>query len=125
MEAARYDSVAGVYVLVEYGKMVRNEFGGYMRMTFNKEIMKNVNLSTKLELFSNYLDHPQNIDINWETLILMKVNRFVTVSISTQMIYDHDIPVPVKREVNGQTVDSTGPRLQFREVVAIGLIYKF
>ncbi len=125
VEPAKYDSVAGVYVMIKHGKMIRSEFGSYLKMTFKKDIAKNVNFATKLELFSNYLDRPQNVDVNWEVLIAMKINKFLTSSISTQMLYDNDIPVPVKREINGVTVDGTGPRLQFKEVLAIGLSYKF
>jgi len=29
--------------------------------------MKNVAFTTKLDLFSNYAENPQNIDVNWET----------------------------------------------------------
>jgi hypothetical protein len=105
--------------------MIRNEFGGFIRILFKKDIMKNVNLSTKAEFFSNYLDNPQNIDVNWEVLINMKVNTLINVNLSTQMIYDHDIPVPVERNVNGTKIKGTGPRLQFKEVLAIGISYKF
>ena len=31
--------------------------------------MKNIGFTTKIDLFSNYLDKPQNIDVNWETLL--------------------------------------------------------
>lgn len=122
---ARYDSVSGVYVMVEHGDKIRAEFGGYMKLTFKKEIFKNVTYGTKLELFSNYMDRPQNIDVNWENILSMKVNKFLSASITTNMIYDHDIPVPVKRTENGVTVNGTGPRLQFKQVLAIGLSYKF
>lgn len=125
VEPAKFDSVAGVYVMTAYGSKVRNEFGGYVKMAFKKDIAKNVNLATKLELFTNYLDNPQNIDVNWELMLGMKVNKYINASISTQMIYDHDIPVPVERDVNGVKVKGTGPRLQFKEVLAIGLSYKF
>lgn len=125
VQAARYDSVNGIYVMVEHGDKIRAEFGGYLKLTFKKEIFKNVTYGTKLELFSNYMDRPQNIDVNWENILSMKVNKFLSASITTNMIYDHDIPVPVKRTENGVTVNGTGPRLQFKQVLAIGLSYKF
>jgi hypothetical protein len=84
-----------------------------------------VNLASKLELFSNYIDRPQNIDVNWEVLINMKINKFLTCNVATQMIYDNDIPVPVEREENGVKVMGTGPRLQFKEVLSLGLSFKF
>lgn len=125
VDKAKYDSVGGTYVIVKHGEMSRSELGGFLKMTFKKDILKNVNFSTKLELFSNYLDRPQNIDVNWEVLIGMKINNYLSASISTQMIYDHDIPVPVFRDINGLKTAGTGPRLQFKEVLAIGISYKF
>lgn len=121
VDKAEYDNG----VKVKDGKFVRTEFGGYMRFTYKKDIFKNVNLGTKLELFSNYIDNPQNIDVNWEVLIGMKVNKYLSANISTQMIYDHDIPVPVQREINGTTATGTGPRLQFKEILSIAFSYKF
>jgi hypothetical protein len=123
--AAEYDSVGGVYVIVKNGEMINSQFGGYLKIAFKKDIMKNVNLATKLELFSNYLKDPQNIQVNWELLLSMKVNKLITASISTNMIYDHNIPVPVTETVNGVVINRTGPRLQFKEVLAIGVSYKF
>ena len=63
--------------------------------------MTNVNLLTKLELFSNYLKNPQNIAVNWEVLFAMKINKFLTANLGTQMIYDDIISVPVVKEENG------------------------
>lgn len=122
VEAAEYDTAG---VLIKEGKKVRYELGGYVRAQFKRDIAKNVNLATKLELFSNYLENPQNIDVNWEVLLNMKVNKFLTANLATQMIYDHDIPVPVERTIDGVKVMGTGPRLQFKEVLSLGLSYKF
>lgn len=126
VDKAEMDTVNGQYVIVKKGKLVRNEFGGYVKIAFNKDVIKNVNVATKVELFTNYLEKPQNVDVNWELLIGMKVNKYITASISTQMIYDDDIPVPVeKTDASGVKYMTTGPRLQFKEVLAIGLSYKF
>ncbi len=122
VEAAERDSLGYVTKL---GKKVRYEAGGYLRAQFKKDIAKNVNLATKLELFSNYLDRPQNIDVNWELLLNMKINKFLSCNLATQMIYDNDIPVPVERNENGVKVMGTGPRLQFKEVLSLGLSVKF
>jgi len=122
VEAAAYDTAG---VIIKEGKKVRYELGGYIRAQFKKDIAKNVNLATKLELFSNYLDNPQNIDVNWEVLLNLKVNKFLSANVATQMIYDHDIPVPVSRTENGITTLGTGPRLQFKEVLSLGISVKF
>ena len=107
-------------------KKVRYEAGGYLRAQFKKDIAKNVNLATKLELFSNYLDRPENIDVNWELLLNMKINKFLSANLATQMIYDNDIPVAVERtDATGVKVMGPGPRLQFKEVLSLGLSVKF
>jgi hypothetical protein len=111
--------------IINHAELYRYELGGFIKMLYKKEIAKNILLATKIELFSNYLKAPQNIDVNWEFQLDMKINKYLAASISTQMIYDHDIPVPVERTVNNITVPGVGPRLQFKEVLAIGLAYKF
>ncbi len=109
---------------VESGENVRFEFGASFQGEYKQTIVENVDLTTKLGLFSNYLENPQNIDINWETLIAMKVNKFLTASISTHLIYDHDILIAVDRDEDGEP-DGVGPRTQFKEVLAVGLSFKF
>ena len=46
------------------GKRIRFEMGGYVRFQFQHEIFKNVNFTSKLGLFSNYLERPERIDVN-------------------------------------------------------------
>lgn len=122
VEAAEYDTAG---VLLKEGKLVRYELGGYIRAQFKKDIAKNVTLASKLELFSNYLDRPENIDVNWEVLLNMKINKFLVCNVATQMIYDNDIPIAVERTIDGVKLMGTGPRLQFKEVLSLGLSYKF
>jgi hypothetical protein len=86
--------------------------------------MKNVNFQNKLELFTNYSEEPANIDVNWEILIALKVNKFISATISTQLIYDHDVDISVDSDNDGN-IEAVGPRAQFREVLGVGLTYKF
>ncbi|HBG71112.1 MAG: hypothetical protein A2W93_02590 [Bacteroidetes bacterium GWF2_43_63] len=105
------------------GKKMRSEFGGYFKGAFSKDVMKNVKLNTKLELFTNYLHNPLNIDVYWETNIGMKVNKFITVTIGTTLIYDDDIDIEIRNEAGD--VIGKGPRTQFKEVFGLGFSYKF
>jgi hypothetical protein len=100
------------------GSKYRFEYGGYIRLSFKKTIMENITITSKLSLFSNYANNPQNIDVNWENLIELKVNKYIACSISTHLIYDDDISIT---DVDG----NTGPRTQFKEVVGVGFSYKF
>jgi hypothetical protein len=121
VEAAEYDDFG---VQIKKGLATRAEYGGYLRALFKKDVMKNVNLQSKLELFSNYTEEPTNIDVNWEVLISMKVNKFISATISTQLLYDHDIDIAVDNNNDG-IIDAVGPRTQFKEVLGVGLSYKF
>ena len=69
-------SAAGSFGL-DPGQKSRGELGGYVKMAFKKEVLKNVTLDTNIDLFSNYLDHPQYIDVNWNLLLNFKVNDFL------------------------------------------------
>ncbi len=110
---------------VDPGKKSLTQLGAYLRATYKKDVFTNVNFQTKLELFSNYLKNPQNIAVNHEILIAMKINKFLSANIGTQMIYDDIVPVTVIKETSGVKEAKTGPRLQFKEVFGIGLSYKF
>jgi len=109
---------------VKRGEQVYSEFGGYLRLFLKKDIMENISLQSKLDLFSNYFHNPQNIDVSWETLLTLKVNKFISATITTHLIYDDDIKF-AKDTNNDGKIDENGPRLQFKEVLAVGLAYKF
>jgi hypothetical protein len=104
------------------GEKVFQNLGAFLNARFNKEVVKNVTINTQVSLFSNYLQDPQNIDINWLTGINMKVNKFLSVALVTELVYDHDIDVP-KTNADGTTYKGKGT--QFREVLSIGLGYQF
>jgi len=108
---------------VDAGKKSRSEFGGYIRIAYNKNIVENINFTTKIDFFSNYLHNPQNVDINWEALLTLKVTKFIAASINTQLIYDDDIALIEDLESGGtKTVKS---KVQFKEILGIGFTVKF
>jgi hypothetical protein len=102
--------------VVSASKKFRGEIGAYFKLTYNKEIVKNVNLKTKLELFSNYAEKPQNIDVNADMLWTFKVNSWLSASLNWTLIYDDDIDI---RDAKG----GFGPRTQFKSVLGLGLAY--
>lgn len=114
VEAAQVDSSGNV---ISPGKKSRFEIGGYMNVLLTTVVAKNIDFRSKLDLFSNYLNKPQNIDVNWENTLNLKVNEYVTVQLVAHLIYDNDI---VFTDVNGR-----GPRTQFRESMGVGLNYAF
>lgn len=117
---------------VKPGHKTLSEFGGYLRAIYTKndfknELLKNVTFTTKVDLFSNYTNKPQNIVVNWETLIAFKVNKFISANINTQLIYDDKILIPTDRNGNGTIEPGEGVRskIQFKEILGIGFSYNF
>jgi hypothetical protein len=116
VDPATYDTAG---VLLTHGKKIRNEFGGYIKLAYyKKEIFKNINFTTKFDIFSNYIKNPQNMVVSWETLIQMKINKYVSATVSTLLMYDD----AVKTEVDNI---QKGPRVQFKEIIGVGFSYNF
>jgi len=107
---------------VDHGKKMRLEFGGYVRALYRIELWRNVNYATKLELFTNYLSKPQNVDVNWENTINFKFNDFLSANFYLTLFYDDDSRILVVED-DGTTKNT--PKLQVREIFGVGLTYKF
>ena len=106
-------------VVIQHAKKVKTMFGAKMLMTYKYELFKNVNLGTKLELYSDYLDNPQNIDVNWQVGLLLKVNSWLNVNITSELKYDDDV---IFHDNNGMPI---GPRTQFNENMMLGIGINF
>lgn len=115
---------------VDPGKNVRAEFGGTFAAVFDKEIFENVGLKSKLLLFSNYLENPHRIDVNWENTINMKINSVLSANLFSQLIYDYDVRFDQLDEDGAPILDPDGnnvteDRVQFKNILGIGISYKF
>ena len=107
---------------VEPGQKTRSEFGGTIQMIYTKpDIIKNVSLTTNLDLFSNYLENPEKIDVNWQLYIDFKVNDFLALSLNTHLIYDYDVKFLEIQD--GQEVATD--KVQFKEAFTFGLAFTF
>jgi hypothetical protein len=100
------------------GKNYRHEFGFNLKFMYKVTIVKNVDWQTNLELYSNYLEDPQNIDVYWDNYFTFTINSWLSANLTTSLIYDHDINITDKD-------GNTGPRTQFKQTFGIGLAYKF
>lgn len=121
VDPAVYDDLGS---LITAGKKTRSEFGGYVKAAVKYDIIKNITLQAKLDLFSNYLKNAQNIDVNGELLLAMKVNEFISANVTVNVVYDDDVRISIDDNKDGVT-DRTGPRTQFKEVLGVGFSYKF
>jgi len=100
---------------VDPEEKVDGQFGAFVSAKFDKEIVKNVVYTSRLDLFSNYLNKPQNIDIYWTSNLIFKVNKWLVLSYQWNVAYDDDfVPEGLK-----------GPRTQFIGTFGIGVSTKF
>lgn len=100
------------------GKKVFSEFGANLKVEGKYEFLKNMTVYSRLDLYSAYTHNPLNVDINWDVQLNMTINKWFSTSITTNLIYDDDVKIL-------QEDGTKGPRVQFKEVVGVGLQFNF
>lgn len=103
---------------VDPGDKFRGEFGAYIKTRFEKEIIENVRIITSADFFTAYDSSFGNVDVNWDMMINMKINKFMSATLNTTLKYDND----VKIKENGV---QKGPKVQFKEMLGVGFSYNF
>jgi hypothetical protein len=94
---------------VKQGDTSRFEFGASISAYYKVNVMTNVSVENRLNLYSNYLDNPQNVDVDYQMNVVMRINKFLTANIAVQAIYD----------------DNSIKATQIREVFGLGANYGF
>lgn len=87
------------------GDSILYEFGLNIRSYYKINIMENVSMENIFSLYSNYLEEPQNIDLDYTLNVVMKINSVLSTNLSFQTIYD----------------DNAFAGFQIREVFGIGV----
>lgn len=101
-------SAAGAYG-VDPGDKSRFELGFNASLYHKKDIMVNVSMENILNLYANYLEDFQNVDINHQLNIALQVNKYLSTNIQFHTIID----------------DNTSKKPQFKEVLGVGLNFTF
>jgi hypothetical protein len=114
-----------IAALDRHGNMGRNfraEVGATAIVSYKQEVIKNVNVQSVLKIFKDYKNGPaQNIDVDWQNTIGLKVNKFLSAAIFTQLIWDYDQLIPQFDDAKVKI--GVARKLQFRNVIGIGLAY--
>lgn len=106
---------------VDTGKHLKTQFGASFDLYYKVPLVENISVENILNLYSDYLDNPQNVYVNYSLNLFMKVNKFVTVNAGAQMIYDDNTKMPFFKD----GVTRYSPVLQIKEIFGAGLTYKF
>ena len=94
---------------VEQGETTRYELGAAINGYYKFNIMENVSVENILNLYSNYLEDPQNVDIDYQLNIVMKINKYLSTNFAFQTIYD----------------DNAFRGFQTKQIIGLGVNYGF
>ena len=102
---------------VDKGKHIKTEFGGFASINYMKDLSKSVSFRSRLDLFSNYLKEPKNVDIFFTNILNMKIGKLFAINYNLDLIYDDDVRLfgPNKN----------GARAQLKSMLGVGFSYKF
>ena len=98
-------------------RSARFELGAQLKVDAKFNINDNFSYSTQVVLFSNYLDHPENIRVNWDNRFDWKIAKYFSLTLTTNMIYDDKVMIFSAKD--GQTKQ----RVQFKESLLFGFTY--
>lgn len=107
-----------------------NEPGASFMITNEFKPVKTVTITNRLQLFTNYINHPQNVDIDWELIGTASLNWFTDVRINTHLIFDNDTKTPVLGDDKKPLTNPDGSirktaRVQFKELLGFSFIFRF
>jgi len=97
----------GQYFGVDEGKSSRFEFGASVSAFLKLKLLENVTMENTTNFYSNYLDKPGNVDIDYLMNMQMKINSYLSANLLFQAIYD----------------DNAVAAFQIREVFGLGINY--
>ncbi|MGB0851429.1 MAG: hypothetical protein ACPGTP_09280, partial [Bacteroidia bacterium] len=106
-----------------YKENFRPEFGAFFKASLNKDLGKRVNLKSTLDLFNNLTDANKdnrlNTDVDWITDVNMKLTKFLSAKVFTNIKYDHNQIDAIEAELG------RGPKMQVQRLLGLGFLYKF
>ena len=115
---------------VSKNRKSKNEMGIYTTINSTNTLFNKIKLENKVQLFSNFLHEPQNVDIDWEMTASASLTWYADVKVNTFLIYDDETLTPVYDKKGNPVLDSNGiqkksPRVQFKELLGLTLAFRF
>lgn len=119
-EALSNDGAYGV----DPGKKIRREFGISVQSKWDTEIFKNVAMINRIGLYTDYFNGFGSIDVDWELVFKFKISNYFEANIGGHLIYDDDILFGEDTNGDGEN-DKFEPRVQIKQQLGVGVLYKF
>jgi hypothetical protein len=114
---------------VALGRRSKHEPGASLQVSRVSHPFENLTITNRLQLFTNYVNNPQNIDVDWEMIAVMNLNWFTELRLNTHLIYDDDTKTTLMK--GGAPVlledgtEKKTARTQFKEMFGISLVFRF
>lgn len=93
---------------VDAFQKIYTEIGAYLSVHYNNNLSKGVNYTGRLDLFSNYNRNPQNVDLLFNNILALSINRSFSATFILDILYDDD----VKKRTQLQQISGLGLRLK-------------
>jgi hypothetical protein len=103
------------------GHRALNEPGASFMISNEYKPNKSVTIVNRLQLFTNYIHNPQNIDVDWEMIATASLNWFTDVRFNTHIIFDDDTKTPILED----GILKKTARIQFKELLGLSFIFRF
>jgi hypothetical protein len=107
-----------------------NEPGASFMISNEYKPVKNVSITNRLQLFTNYIHNPLNIDVDWEMIAVINLNWFTDVRFNTHLIFDDDTKTvelnkdkTIKTRADGSQQKTA--RAQFKEMLGFSFVFRF
>ncbi len=72
------------------------QFGSLLRIGYaDKFWEERMALTSNLALYSNYLNRPENLDVNWNNELAIQIFKGLQASLTVNIFYDHDVFVQI------------------------------
>lgn len=100
---------AGKYGLERDGQHLRSEIGAMLNAVYRLKIFKEMNFVSQLNFFSNYINHPERVDVSYNGVLNVRFNKYISTIVSLNLVYDHD-------QIQ---------KLQMKQTIGIGFSHNF
>jgi len=120
VKKAEYDGLGNK---IKDGENTLKEAGAFIKAQGIFPVYKeSVTLTSKLELYSNYIKDPQNIDVITEHTLDAKINSWLTARLFVLAFYDDNSKIS---KTNGDGTVTNTAKIQVKEIFGLGIGVKW
>lgn len=122
VKKAVYDADGNI---IKEGENTYTEFGFLVTNSWKANVGKNILMDNRVSLYTDYLHSFGNVDVDWEMNLTLKVNQYVNANIGTHVLFDDDIKFDEVKDADGMVVTPGETRIQFKQLLGVGIAYNF